>query len=446
MAIIYVKNKKTIMKKFFTFFAALAATLSLSAAETTLWESTYTDGVEINSETVASFNQGDILRIYLSVPESGANFKICYKGAPDWSETTIPSLDSQWPWVNGGEDHFDLTFTQEDITAFSGKNIYIYQGDNSLISKVTLVTEDQDPEPQDPEPQPTDRVVETLWEGTQVLGAEGNDGFGIEAAKLQNLALNDSIAITITDLTDSYCQINIAANDPWTAIPGTNWESLTAAGTYRYAVADADLVANIKTSGLTIQGKLCTVTKLQLLPYQEPGDEPEPQPEPETPAEYAFTNVWTGDFAISWNAEEYPGEQFDTYNVQQDMLAGLAKDDSIKIYYADAIENAQFALTYKAGDNWDWTDLAVTSHDSFFAYKVASNEIAQDIADHGLVIRGQGYHLTSIVIGKPKSGTTAIEDVQHHYVSSNKVLRNGQLYILRDGKIFNALGQMIESY
>lgn len=445
MAIIYVKNKKTIMKKIFTFFAALAATLSLSAAETTLWESTYTDGVEINSETVASFNQGDILRIYLSVPEGGANFKICYKGAPDWSETAIPSLDSQWQWVNGGEDHFDLTFTQEDITAFLGKNIYIYQGENSLISKVTLVTEDQDPDPQ-PQPQPTDRVAETLWEGAQVLGAEGNDGFGIEAAKLQNLALNDSIAITITDLTDSYCQINIAANDPWTAIPGTNWESLTAAGTYRYAVADADLVANIKSSGLTIQGKLCTVTKLQLLPYQEPGDEPEPQPEPETPAEYAFTNVWTGDFAISWNAEEYPGEQFDTYNVQQDMLAGLAKDDSIKIYYADAIEGAQFALTYKAGDEWSWTELTITNHDSFFAYKVASNEIAQDIADHGLVIRGQGYHLTSIVIGKPKSGTTAIEDVQHHYVSSNKVLRNGQLFILRDGKTFNALGQMIESY
>lgn len=427
------------MKKIFTFIAALAATLSLSAAEATLWESTYTDGVEINSETVASFQAGDILRIYLSVPaESGANFKICYKGAPEWSETAIPSLNSQWPWVNGGEDHFDLTFTQADITAFSGKNIYIYQGDNSLISKVTLITEDQDPEPQ-----PTDRVVETLWEGTQVLGAEGNDGFGIEAAKLQNLALNDSIAITITDLTDSYCQINIAANDPWTAIPGTNWESLTAAGTYRYAVADADLVANIKASGLTIQGKLCTVTKLQLLPYQEPGDDPEPQPETK---EYEDQTVWTGNTAISWNAEEYPGEQFDTYNAQQDMLAGLAKDDSVKIYYAEAIEGAQFALTYKAGDEWSWTDLAVTNHTSFFAYKVATDEIAQDIADHGLVIRGQGYHLTSIVIGKPKSSTTAIEDVQHHYVSSNKVLRNGRLYILRDGKTFNALGQMIESY
>ena len=430
-----VAKKKHLQYTLYLVLCTFVPFLSLSAAETTLWESTYTDGVEINSETVASFKAGDILRIYLSVPESGANFKICYKGAPDWSETAIPSLDSQWPWVNGGEDHFDLTFTQADITAFSGKNIYIYQGDNSLISKVSLLTEDQEPEPQ-----PTDRVAETLWEGTQVLGAEGNDGFGIEAAKLQHLEPNDSIAITIIDLTDSYCQINIAANDPWTSIPGTNWESLTAAGTYRYAVADADLVANIKASGLTIQGKLCTVTKLQLLPYQEPGDDPEPQPETK---EYADSTVWTGNVAISWNAEEYPGVQFDTYDAQQDMLAGLAKDDSIKIYYAEAIEGAQFALSYKAGDEWTWTDLAVTNHTSFFAYRVASNEIAQDIADHGLVIRGQGYHATRIVIAKPKSAS-GVENVQGDKVQSTKVLENGVLYIKYKGTKYSVQGIRVE--
>lgn len=407
--------------------------ISLSAAETTLWESTYTDGVEINSETVASFQAGDTLRVYLTVPEGGANFKICYKGAPDWSETTIPSLDSQWPWVNGGEEYFNLPLTQDDIAAVAGKNIYIYQGENSLITKVTLLTEDE------PEPQPSERVVETLWEGTKVLGPAGDDGFGIDAAKMQNLALNDSIAITITDLTDSYCQINIAANDPWTSIPGTNWESLTVAGTYRYAVADADLIANIKASGLTIQGKLCTVTKLELLPYHEPTPGPEPQPS----AEYEDSTVWTGDVAISWNQEAYAGTELDTYSVQQDMLAGIAKDDSIKIYYSDAIEGAQFALTFKAGESWSWTDLVISQHNGFYAYKVASNEIAQDIADHGLVIRGQGYHAIRIVIGKPKS-TTGIDDVQSEKTQSTKVLRGGQLFIIRDGKTYNAFGQLIK--
>lgn len=405
--------------------------ISLSAAETTLWEATYTDGVEINSETVASFQTDDTLRVYLTVPEGGANFKICYKGAPDWSETTIPSLDSQWPWVNGGEEYFNLPLTQDDIAAVAGKNIYIYQGENSLITKVTLLTEDE------PEPQPSERVVETLWEGTKVLGPAGDDSFGIDAAQLQHLEPNDSIAITIIDLTDSYCQINIAANNPWTAIPGTNWESLTAAGTYRYAVADADLIANIKASGLTIQGKLCTVTKLELLPYHEPT----PGPEPGT-KEYEDSTVWTGDVAISWNQEAYAGTELDTYSVQQDMLAGIAKDDSIKIYYSDAIEGAQFALTYKAGESWSWTDLAISQHNGFYAYKVASNEIAQDIADHGLVIRGQGYHATAIVIAKPKS-KTGIENTNASAIhGGSKILRNGQVLIIRDSKAYNMLGQL----
>ena len=408
--------------------------ISLSAKETTLWEATYTNGVEINSETVASFQAGDTLRVYLTVPEGGANFKICYKGAPDWSETTIPSLDSQWPWVNGGEEYFNLPLTQDDLTAMVGKNIYIYQGENSLITKVTLLTEDE------PEPQPSERVAETLWEGTKVLGPAGDDSFGIDAAKLQHLEPNDSIAITIIDLTDSYCQINIAANDPWTSIPGTNWESLTVAGTYRYAVTDADLVANIKASGLTIQGKLCTVTKLELLPYHEPTPGPEPQPETK---EYEDTDVWTGDMAISWNPEEYAGAELDTYNVQQDMLAGLAKDDSIKIYYADAVSGAQFALTYKAGAEWSWTDLVISQHNGFYAYKVESDAIAQDIADHGLVIRGQGYHATRIVIGKPKSAT-GFESVQYSAFSGQKILRNGQVLIIRDSKAYNMLGQLVE--
>ena len=125
------------------------------------------------------------------------------------------------------------------------------------------------------------------------------------------------------------------------------------------------------------------------------------------------------------------------------MLAGLAKDDSIKIYYAEAIEGAQFALTYKAGDEWTWTDLAVTNHGTFFSYRVASNEIAQDIADHGLVIHGQGYHATRIVIAKPKSAT-GVENVQGDKVQSTKVLENGVLYIKYKGTKYNVQGIRIE--
>ena len=127
------------MKKLLTILILLLAVASQGWAtivETTLWNDEYTDGVELNAATVATFNAGDVLRVYVTVPEGGANFKIVYKGAPDWSETTIPSIANQWPWVNGGETYKDFTLTTEDITAFSGKNIYIYKGENSTINKV----------------------------------------------------------------------------------------------------------------------------------------------------------------------------------------------------------------------------------------------------------------------------------------------------------------------
>lgn len=127
--------------------------LNAKTVETTLWEGTYSDGVELNAETVASFKAGDVLRVYVTVPEGGANFKIVYKGAPDWSETTIPSMESQWPWVNGGETYKDITLTEADLTAFAGKNIYIYKGDNSEITKVSLISEEKDTK------------ETTLWEG-----------------------------------------------------------------------------------------------------------------------------------------------------------------------------------------------------------------------------------------------------------------------------------------
>lgn len=144
------------MKKFYSLFMTLClSTMLLNAktVETTLWEGTYSDGVELNAETVASFKAGDVLRVYVTVPESGANFKIVYKGAPDWTETTIPSMENQWPWVNGGETYKDITLTEADLTAMTGKNIYVYKGENSTINKVSLISEEKDTK------------ETTLWEG-----------------------------------------------------------------------------------------------------------------------------------------------------------------------------------------------------------------------------------------------------------------------------------------
>lgn len=281
----------------------------------------------------------------------------------------------------------------------------------------------------------------TVWTGNEPISwnPEVYQGtqFETPANTFAGLAAGHTIKVTVVAMIDEPQYVmTYKAGEGW------NWTDLSTAvseGIMSYTVESAQIATEIADRGLIFRGQGYNITAIVVDDNQ--GDDPEPQPQPAE--EYVDQTVWNGDVAISWNPEVYAGSELDTYNEQQDMLAGLAKDDSIKIYYAQAIEGAQFALTYKAGSEWSWTDLTIAQHDGFFAYKVASDEIAQDIADHGLVIRGQGYHATSIVIGKPKS-TTGIVDVQSDNVQSTKILRNGQVLIIREDAIYNLFGQKIQ--
>ena len=425
------------MKKIFTLACAVLAALTVSAKQTTVWTgdepiSWNTDvyagtQFETPAGTFTGLQKDYTIKVTVVAKIDEPQYVLTYKAGDGWNWTDLET--------SVAEGIMSYTVASEQIATEIAERGLIFRGQGYNITAI-VVDDNQSDEPVTPEPQAGETV---LFEGSKVLGAAGEDNLGIDADKFATLAVKDSIVVTITDLTDTYCQLNIAANTGWVVIPGTEWSSLTAAGRYAYAVGTDELVTAIKDGGVTVQGKLCTITKITLSPYVEPGDDPEPQSETK---EYVDSAVWTGNVAISWNAEEYPGEQFDTYNVQQDMLAGLAKDDSIKIYYTDAIEGAQFALTYKAGDEWTWTDLVVTNHTSFFAYRVASDEIAQDIADHGLVIRGQGYHLTSIVIGKPKDTASSVVTTQPAN-AARKMIVNGQVLIVKDGVRYTVLGAVV---
>lgn len=282
----------------------------------------------------------------------------------------------------------------------------------------------------------------TVWTGNEPISwnqeVYAGSQFETPANTFTGLAQGHTIKVTVVAMIDEPQYV-------MTYKAGTGWEwtdlsTTVAEGIMSYTVESDQIATEIADRGLIFRGQGYNITAIVVDDNQ--GETPEPQPQPGE--EYEDQNVWTGDVAISWNQEVYAGSEMDTYNVQQDMLAGLAKDDSIKIYYADAIEGAQFALTYKAGEEWSWTDLAISQHNGFFAYKVASDEIAQDIADHGLVIRGQGYHATAVVIGKPKS-TTGIDPVTGNLSPvTHKVLRNGQVLIIREDAIYNILGQQIQ--
>ena len=222
------------MKKFYSLFMALCLSvliLNAKTVETTLWEGVYAGEIELNAATIASFKAGDILRVYLTVPESGANFKIVYKGAPDWTETTIPSMENQWPWVNGGETYKDITLTEADLTTMTGKNIYIYKGENSTINKVSLISEEKDTK------------ETTLWEGEYTGEIELN------AATVATFKADDILRVYVAASAEGGNFKLVYKGEPnWseTAIPSVNstWPWING-GEDRFEVTftDADIAA-----------------------------------------------------------------------------------------------------------------------------------------------------------------------------------------------------------
>lgn len=291
------------MKKIFTLLVAALAFVGVHAAEKTIWEGTYSDGIEIASETISTFKAGDVLRVYVTVQEGGANFKIVYKGeANGWDETAIPSIDSQWPWVNGDETYKEFALTQDDLTAMTGMNIYIYKGDNSEVTKVTLITAD------------------------------------------------------------------------------------------------------------------------------------------DTPVEQGEQTVWEGSEPISWNTDAAPGTQYETV---EGIFVGLAANDVVRAYTTTTYEEPQYVITYKKGDSWEWTDLNTSVSNGIITFTVADAQMATEIADRGLIFRGQAYTLTKITV--TKGGTTDINriitnkysDVTYNLFGQKVrtcrglIIKNGKKYVVK---------------
>ena len=144
--------------------------------------------------------------------------------------------------------------------------------------------------------------------------------------------------------------------------------------------------------------------------------------------------VWTGSEKISWN-ENIPGTQFAS---PDETFTGLQVGDKIVVtstltegYSSDP----QYVLTYKAGDSWTWTDLTTSVSDGTITYTVESEQIATEIAERGLVFRGQGYTITKIevvrghkiTITSPANGTIMAKNGEDDVKSGDYVLDNTSL-------------------
>lgn len=108
------------------------------------------------------------------------------------------------------------------------------------------------------------------------------------------------------------------------------------------------------------------------------------------------TTVWEGSEAISWNTN-VPGTQFDT---PSGIFSELTTGNVVKIYTTTTYEDPKYVVTYKAGDSWTWTDLAITVDKGVISFTVENATMATEIAGRDLILRGQAWTATKITVTK----------------------------------------------
>ena len=272
----------------------------------------------------------------------------------------------------------------------------------------------------------------TVWTGNEPISwnSEVYKGTQFETPSgiFSGLQQGDTLLVEFTNgMDEPQYVMTYKAGDGW------NWTDLTITqneSVLSYVVESSQIATEIADRGLIFRGQGYNITSITVAEVNN--DDPD----------WVETEVWKGNEPISWNTEVYDGTQFET---PSGIFTRLKKDNEIRIACTAQIDDPQYVLTYKAGDSWTWTDLTITVKNGVMTYTVESNQIAQEIADRGLIFRGQGYNITAISVYAPKGGTTAIENAASATLGgSQKIFRNGQLYIMYKGTMYDVRGNVVK--
>lgn len=435
--------------------AASAAVCTLFATETIVW--TGNEPISWNTEVYdgsqfetpdgifAGLQKDYLIKVVVVPGMDEPQYVMTYKAGEDWNWTdlNITLTDSIMSYTVGSDSIATEIADRGIIFRGQGYNITSIIVDDLLPDTVPPV----DPQPGDTTDLPAvPGAYETvLWQGDSAISwnSEVYAGGEFETAAdlFAGLLPDDTIRVYTAEAVEG-AQYNLTYKAgeswSWTELPTT-----VENGVINYIVASEIIATEIAERGIIVRGQGYHMTFITVTTHSSDTVSPV-DPQPTDSIDYTDlveTVVWTGNAAISWNSEEYAGDKLDTRNISETMFAGLQEGDVIRVTYAEAAEDAQFGLQYKAGEDWSWTDLAIVHEEGAFAYQVASDDMAMLIADRGIIVTGIKYHATKISVFAPDSG----EGIENPNANANakavKLLRDGLLLIIRDGKTYNALGQ-----
>lgn len=350
------------MRKISIFFILCTMVFSLHAERVTpVWSGEYSfpenDGwQEVSSEKLTNLKLGDYLMVTVSEitnPDGWA--QITLAGRSPW--TTIPGAN--WNDIKVGKTLYQIN--DATLLASIKDGGLGVQGKYYTLTDISIVDASN---------------LKSIWSGEYSFPE--NDGWQeVAADKFANLKLGDYLLITVSGITnpDGWAQITMAGKDPWTIVPGADWNDVRV-GQSLYVINDEDLLASIKSGGLGVQGKYYTLTDISI--------------------PNGSWDAWLGEkvFDGNWGTNlEIAKEEF------AKMEVGYRLELSINSMTEGQCVNVQ------AGD---WTDFPhkeqyiFTEDDETAGNKVIEFELSpvdvEIIKDKGLIVKGTSFTLTGVKV------------------------------------------------
>jgi len=400
---------------------------------------------------------GDELRVTVSAVDNSGNYQMYFKyGWGEEQQIAVTGIDANIP------KFYSVTLTAEQASAINTAGQLFLYGTGVTLSRFAIA-------------QPRS-IYTALYHGEKAMDW---DGLFFEASNFSGLTVGDRICANVSEIGDrgNYPKLIFSAN--YTEFtPSAQYDfsaSHAAPMTVSYPVT-AEMLSLIQTSGLRLRGEYCTVTEVYVqtaepatvsynlkvssagmatlvLPFSvstlpagveaytlvNNGDAtiwatPVSSIEADKPVlivaaqnedpGYEFVNEIGGNGDITGKAGTYRNEALvGTYR----LIKPLYGDDGEGGHYHYILQNGASGVGfYKVG-------AAECSIAPYRAYLSCSYDKAND----------NGGNAAPMRIVFHKDNTTDMESVQHSAISTQKILRNGQILIIRDGKTYDIFGQPV---
>lgn len=349
------------MRKIFVFMAVLLSMTMYAERITSVWSGSYSfpesDGYQsVGSEHFTNLKLGD----YLMLTVSGIT------NPPGWAQVNIAGTDpwtvvpgTNWSDIKVGQTLYQIN--DADLLASIKSGGLGLQGKYYTLTDVSIVDASN---------------LKSVWSGN--YNFPENDGYQeINASEFAYLQLGDYIIVTVSEITNphGWAQIAMAGKDPWTNVPGANWNDIRA-GKSLYQINDAAVLASIKSGGLALQGKYYTLTDISI------------------PS--GATTAWSGSqvFDANWS---------DNVQIAKEAFAGMQLGYRLALSVSGMTEGQCINIQDGSWNNFPHNmQYNFTAEDAEADSKVVEFELSprelEIVLAKGIIVKGTNYTLSEVKV------------------------------------------------